>query len=61
MNYTNYQDFDSIKYPSLVTIKRPLEESQIVLRVESVKENLPLTDDQFVVKLPDDTQIQNLE
>jgi hypothetical protein len=61
VNYTNYQDFDSIKYPSLVTIKRPLEESQIVLRVESVKENLPLTDDQFVVKLPDDTQIQNLE
>jgi hypothetical protein len=40
VNYTNYQDFDSIKYPSLVTIKRPLEESQIVLRVESVKENL---------------------
>jgi hypothetical protein len=38
VNYTNYQDFDSIKYPSLVTIKRPLEESQIVLRVESVKE-----------------------
>jgi len=61
VNYTNYQDFDSIKYPSLVTIKLPLEESQIVLRVESVKENLPLTDDQFVVKLPDDTQIQNLE
>jgi len=36
VNYTNYQDFDSIKYPSLVTIKRPLEESQIVLRVESL-------------------------
>jgi len=44
-----------------VTIKRPLEESQVVLWVESVKENLPLTDDQFVIKLSDDTQIQNLE
>jgi hypothetical protein len=61
VDYVNYQDFDSNKYPSLVTIKRPLEESQVVLRVESVKENLPLTDDQFVIKLSDDTQIQNLE
>jgi hypothetical protein len=61
VNYANYQDFDSNKFPSLVTIKRPLEESQVVLWVESVKENLPLTDDQFVIKLSDDTQIQNLE
>jgi hypothetical protein len=61
VDYANYQDFDSSKYPSLVTIKRPLEESQVVLRVESVKENQPLTADQFMIKLSDDTQIQNLE
>jgi outer membrane lipoprotein-sorting protein len=48
-------------YPSTVTIKRPLEEYQIVLTVENVKENQILTDDQFVVKVPDGTQTQNLE
>jgi outer membrane lipoprotein-sorting protein len=59
--YSAYQDFGFSKYPFKVTIKRPLEELEIVLSVEDVKENQALTDDQFVVKLPDGTEIQNLE
>ena len=61
VTYAAYRDFDSSMYPSTVTIKRPLEEYQIVLTVENVKENQILTDDQFVVKVPDGTQTQNLE
>jgi outer membrane lipoprotein-sorting protein len=61
VNYTNYQNFDSIRYPSTITIKRPLEEYQLVLTVESVKENMTLTDDQFHIKIPEGTKIQNLE
>jgi outer membrane lipoprotein-sorting protein len=61
VNYTNYQDFDSGKYPSTITIKRPLEEYQIVLTVEKVAQNQPLTDDQFQIKIPEGTKIQNLE
>jgi outer membrane lipoprotein-sorting protein len=59
--YSAYQDFGSSKYPSKVTIKRPLEELEIVLSVEDVKKNQTLTDDQFVVKLPEGTEIQQLE
>lgn len=59
--YSAYQDFGSSKYPFKVTIKRPLEELEIVLSVEDVKENQALTDDQFVVRLPEGTEIQNLE
>jgi outer membrane lipoprotein-sorting protein len=59
--YDAYKNFDSSTYPSIITIKRPLEEIQVVLKVEDVKENLTLEDSQFVIKLPDDTQIQNLE
>jgi hypothetical protein len=44
-----------------VVIKRPLEEVQIVLTVDKVVENQPLTDDQFVLKPSEGTQIQNLE
>jgi outer membrane lipoprotein-sorting protein len=64
VNYADYRQFDSSLYPSKVTIKRPLEEYQIVLTVDSVKENQkdpPLTDDQFVVKIPEGTVTQNLE
>jgi outer membrane lipoprotein-sorting protein len=61
VEYADYQDFDSVRYPSTITIKRPLEEYQIVLTVENVKENMTLTDDQFQIKIPEGTQIQNLE
>jgi outer membrane lipoprotein-sorting protein len=64
VNYADYRQYDSGLYPSKVTIKRPLEEYQIVLTVGSVKENQkdpPLTDDQFQIKVPEGTEIQKLE
>ncbi|MGA7833152.1 MAG: hypothetical protein WCA21_19520 [Terracidiphilus sp.] len=61
VRYYNYQDFGSSKYPSRVVIRRPLEEVQIILSVDNVVENQPLTDDQFVLKPAEGTQIQNLE
>ena len=61
VDYADYRDFDSVKYPSTIIIKRPLEEYQLVLTVESVKENMPLTDDQFQIKIPEGTPTQHLE
>jgi outer membrane lipoprotein-sorting protein len=61
VDYSNYQDFDSVRFPSTITIKRPLEEYQLVLTVESVKENMTLSDDQFQIKIPEGTKVQNLE
>jgi hypothetical protein len=58
VTYGAYQDFDSGQFPSTVTIKRPLEELQIVLTVEDVKQNQPLPDDQFVVPIPEGSKIQ---
>jgi hypothetical protein len=59
--YSAYRDFEGHEYPSSIKIKRPMEEIQIILTVDSVKENQPLTDDQFVVKIPDGTPTQKLE
>ncbi len=59
--YTAYKDFEGSKYPSTVTIKRPLEEIQISLTVDDVKENQTLSDDQFVVKIPEGAVTQQLE
>jgi outer membrane lipoprotein-sorting protein len=61
VTYAVYQDFEGSKYPSTVTIKRPLEEVTFVLTVESVKENQPLADDQFVVQIPTGSKIKNVE
>ena len=61
VTYANYRDFDSVKYPSTIIIKRPLEDYQLILTVESVQQNMPLTDDQFQIKIPEGTPIQHLE
>ncbi|HXR37508.1 MAG TPA: hypothetical protein VN776_00360 [Terracidiphilus sp.] len=61
VTYSAYQDFEGSQYASLVTIKRPIDEVEIVLTVDDVHENQPLADDQFVVKPADGAKIQNLE
>jgi outer membrane lipoprotein-sorting protein len=61
VTYSAYQDFEGGRYPSAVAIKRPIDEIQIVLNVEDVHENGPLTDDQFVPQIPDGAKIQKLE
>ncbi len=48
-------------YPSTVTIKRPQEEYQAILTVAKVVQNMPLTSDQFQIKVPEGTVIKNLE
>ena len=62
VSYARYQNFDSNMYPSVITIKRPLDEFQIVLTINKVVENQTLKDDQFVIdNIPEGTTIQNLE
>lgn len=62
--YSAYGTYGPSKYPSKVTILRPIEGIQIVLTVDNVVENSNLiTDDQFTIKalkMPEDTQIQKL-
>ena len=59
--YDAYRDFDGNTYPSRITLKRPIEEIQIILSVDQVKENQPLGDDQFVVEIPANATVQTLE
>ena len=60
ITYGNYVDFGGSRYPSTVTIKRPQEEFQIVLKVEKVTENLELKDDQFQIEVPPEVKIQTI-
>lgn len=56
--YGRYVEYGDHLYPSTVTIKRPMEQYQVVLTVEKVTENMPLSDDQFQIKIPEGTKIQ---
>lgn len=59
--YGRYADFGPNHYPSTITIKRPLEELQLVLTVEKVSENTPLTNEEFQFTLPPDTKITHIK
>lgn len=59
--YRTYQDFEGGKYPSSITIKRPIDDIQIVLTVDSLHENQPLPNDQFVVQIPEGAKVQTIQ
>lgn len=61
VTYTNYKRFDFGMYPTTITIKRPLENFQLVLTVTDVTQNVPLADNQFEVKPKADTPVQRLD
>lgn len=60
VTYGRYADYGDNHFPSTVTIKRPLEEYQVVLTVQKVERNLKLGDSQFQFTIPPDTKIQTL-
>jgi hypothetical protein len=59
--YADYHDFEGVSYPSTITIKRPIEEIEIVLSVEDLHENLPIADETFELKVPDGAKVVNQE
>ena len=61
VSYANYQETGNGLYPTVVSIKRPIEGKQLVLTVDKVTVNMTLSDDQFSVKVPDGTEVKTLE
>ncbi len=61
VTYGPYQSFGTLKFPSSITINRPLEEYQIMIRLQKVTANLPLSDEQFQLKVPEGYQVRTLQ
>ncbi len=61
IRYGTYVQFGAVKFPSKITIKLPQEGIQLVLTVDDVQKNVPVTDDQFEVKIPEGTTIKQLK
>ena len=59
--YGPLQRFGPQLFPGTITIKRPLEEFQIVVTMQKLNVNLALTDDQFEIKIPEGAPVRKLE
>jgi hypothetical protein len=61
VTYGPYQNFGGLQFPSSITINRPLEEYQILITIQKVTANLPLSDEQFQLKVPESYQVRKLQ
>ncbi len=59
--YDNYKDFGGQQFPSLITIKRPLDEYSLKVEIRELKLNDTLDDDQFELKIPDGVTVQKVQ
>jgi outer membrane lipoprotein-sorting protein len=55
------QSFGTEIFPGTITIKRPLEEYQIVMTIQKLVLNQTLKDDQFQLDIPEGVKIQKLD
>ncbi len=58
--YQDYQKFGTLLFPSKITIRRPTDQLSLVLVITKLVANQKLEDDQFALKIPDNTQVQRL-
>ncbi|HEV2577926.1 MAG TPA: hypothetical protein VGU25_12020 [Acidobacteriaceae bacterium] len=59
--YDKYQDFNGIQFPTVINIKRPLDEYTLKLQVTKLTLNQPLENDQFELKIPAGATVQEMK
>jgi outer membrane lipoprotein-sorting protein len=53
INYSNFQLLKGRPFPHDIAIKRPTDNFSLLIHVQDIKANIPLTDEQFKLTLPD--------
>ena len=61
VTYQVYQDYNGIRFPTVIQINRPREEYSIRLTVVKLTINEPLRDDQFALPQPPGSQLVDLD
>jgi hypothetical protein len=56
-----YAQFGDQSYPSTITIRRPIDEYQIVLSFQKLSVNVPFPDNQFLLKVPAGYTVEQLK
>jgi hypothetical protein len=58
--YGPLQTFGEQRFPGTITIKRPLDQYQILITFQKLVVNQPLNDEQFQLTIPEGTPVQKL-
>ncbi len=59
--YDKYQDFNGVQFPTVINIKRPLDEYALKLQVTKLTVNQALENDQFELKIPAGITVQKMD
>jgi outer membrane lipoprotein-sorting protein len=60
-SYENYQPYDGIMFPSVITINRPRDEYSLRITIAKLKLNGQLDDDQFELKIPAGVTVRKMQ
>lgn len=60
-SYDDFEVFDGVTFPKVVSIWRPQEEYEVVLTVQKLRLNEPLKDAQFELQQPDGAQVVRMD
>jgi outer membrane lipoprotein-sorting protein len=58
--YSGYQDFQGVSYPSHIDIRRPIEDYRLAIHIEKAKFNQPIEPEKFELKKPASAQLVEL-
>ena len=58
--YTKYQTFNGQQFPTVINIRRPLDEYSLKVAITKLTLNGPLEDDQFVLDIPPGVPVQKM-
>jgi len=61
VNYSNYQPYGDIRFPSEIDITRPFDEYALHITVTKLTPNASLDDEQFHLEIPAGMTIQNMD
>lgn len=59
--YGPMETFGEVAFPKSITIKRPLDELQILITFEKLTVNMPLPDNKFELTIPEGTTVHKLD
>ena len=60
VRYSDYQDFQGVKYPSRIELSRPAEDYRLTITILKASFNQPIEPEKFELKKPDSAQLVEL-
>ena len=60
VQYSNYQNYQSIHYPSHIELNRPEDDYQVTITLENAKFNVPIPAERFDLKKPEGAELIDL-